>query len=132
MILRYYEADWSVPCIENELLFVGTKEECVKYLMKRWSVDFKEYENNPKLFGAFTDYLHHIQFALTTFKEKTVDEVLEKYPNWDNGEWHRIDAEKFIFNRDLIEVVDCEFGSDFDVDTYRIMDVLEMDILCEF
>jgi hypothetical protein len=105
MILRYYETDWSVPCIENELLFVGTKEECYDYLFKRWSVDAKELENNPELYATFCDYLRHIEYSECVFEEKTIDEILEKYPDWDDTDWHHIDATKFIYNRELVEEI---------------------------
>ena len=105
MMLRYYETDWSVPCIENELLFVGTKEECINYLFKHWSVDCKELENNPELMSTFCHYLRHIEFSNRVYPEKTVDAILEKHPNWDNNHWHKIDANKFIYNRELIEEV---------------------------
>jgi hypothetical protein len=105
MMLRYYETDWSVPCIENELLFVGTKEECVNYLFKHWSVDCKELENNLELMGTFCHYLRHIEFSNRVYPEKTVDAILENHPNWDNNHWHNIDANKFIYNRELIEEV---------------------------
>ena len=105
MILRYYEVDWSVPCIENELLFVGTKEECAKYLFKRWSVDMNEMEDNPELRGTFVDYLRHIEYSGCSFDEKTIDEILMNHPDWDNTDWHKIDAQKFIYNNELIEMV---------------------------
>ena len=105
MILRYYDCDWSVPCIENELLFVGTKEECYNYLFKHWSVDIKEYENNPEIQALFCDYLRHIQYSNRVFDEKTADEIMLKHPDWDNTEWHRIDASKFIYNRELVEEI---------------------------
>lgn len=105
MMLRYYETDWSVPCIENELLFVGTKEECVNYLFKRWSVDMKEMENNPELRGLFVDYLRHIEYSDGSFDEKNIDDILINHPDWDMRDWHKIDSQKFIYNNELVEEV---------------------------
>lgn len=111
MILRYYEVDWSVPCVENELLFTGTKEECVKYIFRNWSVDVKEYEDNPELCATFRDYLRHIQVGETRCPAVYSNEVIKEL--WENNnpawcehiDWKNIDAQKFIFNRDLVEVV---------------------------
>lgn len=129
MILRYYETDWSIPCIENELLFVGTKEECIQYLYKHWSVDCKELENNIELQATFCDYLRHIEYSHRMFEERTVDEILEHHPDWCNTEWHHIDSHKFIFNRELVEIIEPKLlGSDFDIDTYRIMEESTMNL----
>ena len=110
MILRYYDCDWSVPCIENELLFCGTKEECVKYLMKNWSVDVKEYENNPEYKYLFIDYLRHIEVGTiilpNLYTEEKIKELYEKNMDWDNKcQWQHIDHNKFVFNQELIEIL---------------------------
>lgn len=118
MILRYYQTDWSIPCIENELLFVGTKEECRLYLLHKWSVDYKELESNPELRSTLCDYLHHIQISWGSFDEKNIDDILANHPNWDQRDWLHIDADEFIFNRELIEIVDSmPIDSDSDADT---------------
>lgn len=110
MILRYYETDWSVPCIENELLFAGTKEECIKYLFKHWSVDCKELENNIELQATFCDYLRHIEYGNilcpALHDDKTIERLWNEGKDWSSKcEWHKIDAYKFIFNRELVEEV---------------------------
>ena len=128
MVLRYYETDWSIPCIENEFLFAGTKEECIKYLFKHWSVDCKELENNIELQALFCDYLRHIEIGTimcpALYDDKTIEKLWNEGKDWDSHcEWKRIDSTKFIFNRELIEIVETPVaGSDYDIDLYRIMD----------
>ena len=122
MILRYYETDWSVPCIENELLFVGTKEECYNYLFKNWSVDCQELKDNIELQAIFQDYLRHIEFSNKHFEETNVNAILENHPDWDNAEWHKIDSTKFIYNRELVE----EIIDDIDVSYFEILALMSL------
>lgn len=110
MIVRYYNCDWSIPCIENELLFAGTKEECVKYIHDHWSVDVQQYKDNLETQDLFCDYLKHIQIGKSSCPALYSDEIIKKlYENgkdWDNHcEWQPINPNKFIFNRELIEII---------------------------
>jgi hypothetical protein len=110
MILRYYDCDWSVPCIENEFLFTGTKEECVQYLYKHWSVDIQEYKDNLEAQALFCNYLTHIQigkaYAPVLFTDEIIKELYENGKDWDDKcEWKNINPNEFIFNRDLIEIL---------------------------
>lgn len=110
VVLRYYECDWSIPCIENELLFIGTKEECFKYLMKNWSVDVKEFENNLEYKYLFIDYLCHIQVGTikcpALFDKEIITKLYEENKSWDDKcDWRNIDHKKFIFNQELIEIL---------------------------
>lgn len=121
MILRYYETDWSIPCIENEFLFAGTKQECIKYLLEHWSVDCKELENNIELQATFCDYLRHIEIGTilcpAIYDDKTIKRLWNEGKDWDSHcEWKHIDSTKFIFNRELIEIVD-SMPIDSDADT---------------
>lgn len=109
MVLRYYHCDWSVPCIENEFLFAGTKEECIRYINKHWSVDAKEYENNPEMYSLFCDYLRHIEVGTILhplYTDKKIEELWNNNKDWDRHcEWHHIDSTKFIYNKELIEIL---------------------------
>ena len=110
MILRYYDCDWSVPCIENEFLFAGTKEDCVKYLYKHWSVDIQEYKDNLELQALFCDYLKHIQVGQikcpAVYDNELIKQMYENGKSWDDKcDWTNINPNKFIFNRELIEVI---------------------------
>ena len=91
----------------------------MRYLLKNWSVDYQD--NYPdELQAIFCDYLRHIQFADKVFKETTVDSILEHHADWDCCNWHNINSNALIFNRELIEIIEEPAGADYDIDLYRI------------
>ena len=109
MIVRYYNCDFSVPYIENEFLFAGTLEECVKYIYKHWSVDIYQYKDKLEVQSLFCDYLRHIQigkaYAPMLYDDKIIKELYYKGKDWDNKcEWKNINPNQFIFNKELIEI----------------------------
>ena len=110
MIIRYYDCDWSVPCIENELLFTGTIEECKQYIMEEWSVNVQDYKDNIEAQSLFCSYLRHIQIGEIRcpmlFTDEIIKELYEKGKAWDDKcEWKNINPNEFIFNRELIEII---------------------------
>ena len=56
------------------------------------------------------------------YDEKTIERLWNEGKDWDSHcKWEHIDSTKFIFNRELIEIVETPVGSDYDIDLYRIM-----------
>lgn len=129
MILRYYDTDY-MTYMENELLFVGSPEQCYQYLFKNWSVDADELKDNPELYSTFRDYLKHIQFAKDDYGKRTVEEILEEFPSWDNTRWYHIDSTKLVFNKELIEIVVEEPGPSDNEEGY--WDALEEDMMIDY
>ena len=97
---------------EDELLFNGSPEDCHKYLLKYWSVNVNELRDNLELQSLFCDYLRHIWYDTTEWKDSetgeytSIDKLEESPYVRDSDTWHKIDANKFIFNRELIEIIE--------------------------
>ena len=108
MLLRYKYTDY-MTYNEDELLFNGSAEECEQYLLKNWSVDIQELKDNLELQATMCDYLRHIYFDKTEFKTDgkytPIGELegLDYVMNTDT--WHKIDCNKYIFNREIIDVI---------------------------
>lgn len=103
MLVKYYDTDWTTY-MENELLFSGSKKQCIKYLLRHWSVDASEYKDDPENMALFCDYLRHIYVANVDIPG-TVEEIMFS-TNWDNQDWHKINPSAFIFNRELLALID--------------------------
>lgn len=106
MIVRYYHADFTVPCIENEILFHGTEKECLEYIRKNYSADklSVEYEIN-------LDFLHGIQVGKSKNETLFPDEVIVR--NFENGQdsvmekvdWNSIKVKDYVFNDCVIDIL---------------------------
>lgn len=117
MVLRYFDTDF-MTYKENEILFVGNKKECIKYLFKEWSVDANEYKHNINLYSLFCNYLRNIQFSHKDFGNLTISQIYERCPDWDDATWNYINAEKLIFNKELVSIIG-EPEEDIDKDELR-------------
>jgi len=111
MLLRYKDTDYRTYK-EDELLFNGSPEDCEKYLLKHYSVDVQELKDNIELQAELCHTLRHIWYDATEWKDSETGKYtsIEKLQNsplvMDNSVvWKLIDANKYIFNRELIEEI---------------------------
>lgn len=106
MIVRYYRVDFTVPCIENEILFHGTEEECLEYIRKNYGADklSAEYEIN-------LDFLYGIQIGKSKNETLFPDDIIVR--NFNNGqdsvlenvEWNSIKIKDFVFNECVVDMI---------------------------
>lgn len=108
MLLRYNDTDY-MTYNEGELLFNGTPEECEQYLLKNWSVDIQQLKDNLELQATMCDYLRHIWYDKGEFKTNGKYTPIEELEGLDyvmnTNTWHKINPNKFIFNQDLIKIL---------------------------
>ena len=106
MIVRYYNVDFSIPCVENEILFHGTEEECLAYIRKNYGADKLSAEYDINL-----DFLRGIQVGKSKNENLFPDEVIVR--NFNNGqdsvmemvEWYSIKVNNYIFNECVVDVL---------------------------
>lgn len=96
MILRYYNYE-PFSHKEDELLFIGTEDECRQYLNKNWSIDLRHEERD-------TYDLRHIMFSTqilcpALFDEDTIKRIYEEgHDDWASKcEWKPINIQEYIF-----------------------------------
>lgn len=101
--------DWyPIPVKEQELLFNGTEEDCIKYLLHEWYVDF--YTMDKETLNKALHDIKCIQFLDIEVKYDDkyipVHELMDfdDYDRLMGEDWQNIDPTQFIFNKEIISI----------------------------
>jgi hypothetical protein len=102
--VRYYNQDWSIPIVENEFLFAGSKDQCLEYIRREHSADMLD-----PAYEIQKDFLYRIQLGKikcpAIFTPETLQKMWNEGKEWDSQcDWEPINHKNFCYNECVIEV----------------------------